>query len=65
MTKLQQLLNVLSEPSYEASYAIAKANGKCIMCGNGANGFRDASSKLEYSISALCQKCQDEYLGGK
>jgi len=35
------------------------ANG-CIICGGEALKFRDKLSRTEYSISAMCQACQDE-----
>ena len=37
-------------------------NEKCAFCGNSVdvNAFRDILSKKEYSISGLCQKCQDK-----
>lgn len=33
---------------------------RCTSCGGDAGYFRDALSKKEFSISGLCQKCQDE-----
>jgi len=32
-------------------------------CGGPACSFRDAISKKEYTISGLCQKCQDSIFG--
>lgn len=32
----------------------------CIVCGLKVEGFRDETSKREYSISGMCQACQDE-----
>jgi hypothetical protein len=32
-------------------------------CGGPANKFRDALSQREYTISGLCQNCQDEVFG--
>ena len=37
--------------------------GKCPLCNNKINGineFKDEASIKEYSISSMCQKCQDE-----
>lgn len=31
----------------------------CLTCGQSAEEFRDAASKVEYSLSAMCQQCQD------
>lgn len=38
--------------------------GRCMYCNNIADTFRDALSAKEYSISGLCQNCQDEVFGG-
>ena len=32
----------------------------CASCGKSANDFQDELSRREYSISGLCQRCQDE-----
>tara|TARA_R110001583_G_scaffold177191_1_gene332208 strand:- start:279 stop:494 length:216 start_codon:yes stop_codon:yes gene_type:complete len=32
----------------------------CVMCGGEARSFRDALSRKEYTISAMCQDCQDK-----
>lgn len=37
---------------------------KPIGCGGEAKSFRDETSRREYRISGLCQKCQDEIFGG-
>ena len=37
--------------------------GLCAMCGAKINDFRDALSEKEYSISGMCQKCQDSIFG--
>jgi len=36
----------------------------CVICAGDAKVFRDECSKREFSISGLCQKCQDETFGG-
>ena len=35
----------------------------CVFCGEEIKGFKDELSKKEYSISGLCQKCQDKTFG--
>lgn len=54
------------EEQYGRSSAI-KAD-KCIKppvgCGGPATEFQDNLSKREYTISGLCQKCQDRIFGG-
>ncbi len=64
MTRLQILVDLFSGPKYKASYTIAKAANTCILCGKPAQEFRDEFARLEYSISALCQRCQDESFNG-
>jgi hypothetical protein len=36
------------------------AADKCVSCKRDAMAFKNELSKKEYSISGLCQKCQDE-----
>jgi len=36
------------------------AQGKCVVCGGDASTFKDDISAKEYTISGLCQECQDE-----
>jgi len=38
----------------------AMAQGKCVSCGGDASEFKDDISAKEYTISGLCQECQDE-----
>jgi hypothetical protein len=35
----------------------------CVTCGAAALNFRDPLSLREYTISGMCQKCQDEAFG--
>ena len=58
--KTGELLEIVSNTSYKVKYNIAKMSGTCIRCKKSVKIFRDRSSRLEYSISALCQTCQDE-----
>jgi hypothetical protein len=36
------------------------SEGMCFTCGGEAKEFRDAISEKEYSISVMCQSCQDD-----
>ena len=65
MEKFHELLECLSSNNYRANYCIAKSKCSCIMCGKEAGEFRDAATRLEYDISALCQECQDACFGVK
>tara|TARA_R100001082_G_C4350300_1_gene154232 strand:+ start:626 stop:844 length:219 start_codon:yes stop_codon:yes gene_type:complete len=37
--------------------------GNCVTCENSIGEFRDSLSKKEYSISGMCQSCQDSVFG--
>lgn len=39
------------------------AENTCTMCRAPAVEFRDALSAKEYTISGMCQKCQDRFWG--
>jgi len=65
MTKVELLMNLFSASDYKRNYTIAKSRNTCILCGESAQDFKDQYARLEYSISGLCQSCQDEYLNGK
>jgi len=41
----------------------AVAEASCVTCSGEASEFRDALSKKEYTISGMCQKCQDDIFG--
>lgn len=54
------LHEILSRPTYRTDCARAKAENTCIGCGGFAEEFRGTSSRLEYMVSALCQRCHDQ-----
>ncbi len=35
----------------------------CVTCGKKVGAFKDALSRKEYSISGMCQECQDSVFG--
>ncbi len=61
MTRLNELIQILSKPAVNERYAHAKATNTCKICERPATRFRDTLSSCEYSISAICQNCQDIY----
>ena len=46
---------------YRLTRTEAIRRGLCVKCGELASKFKDELSQKEYSISGLCQKCQDSY----
>jgi len=61
MMKPMELLEIFANPTYKSNYTHAKATGTCIRCKKPAKTYRNASARLEYEVSALCQSCQDYY----
>ena len=66
----EQPLFTMDEVKDEMSFAlfgrsrgVALAVGQCVKCGQYDLEFRDEISRKEYSISALCQCCQDGIFG--
>ena len=59
----------LNKPHFKIFPDAAKAveEGKCPFCQADIqeDDFKDELSKKEYSISGLCQKCQDEIFGAR
>lgn len=49
------------EQTFGRSSAIT--SDTCVSCGQDATDFRDALSEKEYTISGLCQSCQDSIFG--
>jgi len=65
MSILEQLIDILSHPGYNSRYRSSKSSRTCLICASPARQFSDEWAKLEYEVSALCQRCQEEYLGKK
>lgn len=55
----------LNKPAFKIYPAASAAisDNKCPTCGRIIGSFRNAISKKEYSISGMCQVCQDEVFG--
>ncbi len=56
---LEQYLNSLTGVSRVG----AITEESCVSCHEKANSFRDDLSRKEYTISGLCQTCQDDVFG--
>ena len=61
MDRLKELIEVLSNEEVIMNTKIAKTTGRCKICNQPARSFRSPFSRLEYSISQICQSCQDYY----
>ena len=56
-------LDALLDSLTGVSRVAAVAEGFCVMCSGDAEDFRDSLSKKEYTISGMCQECQDSIFG--
>jgi superfamily II helicase len=63
MEKISEFIAILSDKNIQQRTADAKTNRLCKICGREAGNFLDAKSEFEYQISAICEECQNYYLG--
>ena len=62
MSKSPEMVNALdliSQAWYGRPRSEALAGSICVICGDPAVAFRNELSAREWSISGMCQKCQD------
>jgi len=52
-------LDNISLDTFGRSRTLAMAGRQCVACGKSADKFRDELSAREYTISGMCQVCQD------
>jgi len=57
---IEDFLDRFGEVAYGRGRIESIENDICIKCGQPAKVFRDDLSRREYTISGLCQKCQDK-----
>jgi hypothetical protein len=61
---LQAVVDKISQETFGRSLTSAHQERCCVDCGKSvANMFRDRLSAKEYTISGLCQDCQDKFFG--
>ncbi|MCK9508569.1 MAG: hypothetical protein M0Q54_09025 [Pigmentiphaga sp.] len=58
--RIEQFLDEVSRDMFGRTRTTSIQNNTCVMCGKNAANFRDELSKKEFTISGICQKCQDE-----
>jgi len=62
MNRIEELIEVLEKRHARTRAWIAKAQRRCIICQKPATTFRSMRAELEYSLSSICQSCQDYYI---
>jgi len=53
---LEEISSVIGTPR-----SVAFKGRTCVMCSGSAATFKNAISEKEYTLSGMCQKCQDEF----
>jgi len=61
--ELQTFVDKLSKKAFGESNTECEKKKICVICHKQITGFRDETSKREYEISGMCQRCQDEIFG--
>ena len=61
--EMEATLDGLSERMFGRKRSDAMETASCVTCGEPAVGFRNELSEKEYSISGMCQVCQDTVFG--
>jgi len=62
MNRIEELIDVLEKRHARTRAWIAKAQHRCIICQKSATEFRSTRAELEYSLSSICEACQDYYI---
>jgi hypothetical protein len=57
--EMNNLLETLSQTIFKRSRLACIKGGVCVCCGKPAISFKNKLSEKEFTISGLCQKCQD------
>ena len=58
--EVEETLERVSKEMFGRSRLESIRSNICVMCGSLAEDFRDELSRKEFSISGMCQKCQDK-----
>lgn len=62
---IAKFLDRFSQVSFGRKRHTSITEDVCVSCGGDAKEFDSDISRREYSISGMCQKCQDEVFGGE
>ena len=62
MAKVDELIHILSKHDHAKAFTVAKSKRVCVICGQKALDFDTVMAQFEYNNSAICQRCQTEYM---
>lgn len=60
---VERLLDKVAKYAFGRPRKETIQQSKCVTCGKPATEFRDALSRKEYTISGMCQECQNSVFG--
>lgn len=60
---IQNFSDYVCKMSYGMTQREAEVKGICLFCKKPKGSFRTEKNKIEYEISCMCQKCQDDFYG--
>jgi len=58
---IQEGLDTFAQKHFGITQGKAEAIRICMFCKQEVKGFKDYLSKQEYSVSGMCQACQDKF----
>lgn len=61
--EMNRALDAISSTMFGRKRSESIVSGVCVVCGEEVGRFRDNASLKEFSISGMCQKCQDSVFG--
>ena len=61
--EMHKFLDDFGKKVFGRSHSEAQQKAICVSCGKDATIFRNELSVKEYSLSGLCQECQDSVFG--
>lgn len=61
--QLSGFLDAFSKQAFGRTTSEAVKGDICVACGKPATQFKDVLSKKEFTISGMCQACQDSVFG--
>ena len=47
--------------AFGRSRVLSIAGNSCVVCGKASTNFKDEVSRKEFSVSGMCQTCQDSF----
>ena len=62
---MEETLDTITENMFGVRRTTSIFHNLCVDCKENADIFKDELSRREFSISGLCQKCQDSVFGGE